>query len=696
MRHNRATDKDIQLLLVLIIAYNIIPHADLVPLWVDAIALLMLGWKVLHLTRGVAIPPRWLLWSISATSSLGVYFEFGTLLGPEAASAILVCLASSKLLETNRYRDAMFVIFTSYFLLMSFLLSTQSLFATLYMASDVLFITMLMFHIHRRDRRTSARSLRPAMRLLGLSLPVWIFLFVVFPRFSTGILGQNAKASVSGSFDEEVNPGSVEKLVQSDESMFRVTFATPNSSPPSPESLYWRGSILTLGDGLNWKHGTFNQPDIFVEQPTGKSLNYEVWLEPTVRRWLFLLDYPVSFRPDQEVAKLMSRKSSGLVYKLIVDLPTRASFSATSMNVPPIQRLSPPEKTEDLQLPDGLDQRIDELTKSWTAEWLKTNKLIAESVKISREEFMSYKALRWFGDNGFRYSKSPGAMSGKSGVQQLNSFLFTKKVGFCEHFATAFATLMRAAKVPSRVTVGFQGGKINDYGHYMLVRSLDAHAWTEIWIENPARAGTGSWKRVDPTFTIAPLRIQLGGDFNKNETDLIAGGTETLRRGLTGTMTLLSAKFALAWDAAQMKWNSFLLGYDFEFQKELVKKVGWKEASRWVFGALAGLGCALFVFILTVWLRRKGRKEDPVVKNWRVLCAKLDRVGLSRLSTEGPLQFASRVAERRPDLAAEIKELSTTYANLRYGPKPDMPVKVQQIEFAKAVRQFRAKELARH
>ena len=73
----------------------------------------------------------------------------------------------------------------------------------------------------------------------------------------------------------------------------------------------------------------------------------------------------------------------------------------------------------------------------------------------------------------------------------VTNFLFETRAGFCEHYASAFAVLMRAAGIPARVVTGYQGGELNTFGNYMTVRQADAHAWTEVWLEVAAgRAST--------------------------------------------------------------------------------------------------------------------------------------------------------------------------------------------------------------
>jgi protein-glutamine gamma-glutamyltransferase len=90
-----------------------------------------------------------------------------------------------------------------------------------------------------------------------------------------------------------------------------------------------------------------------------------------------------------------------------------------------------------------------------------------------------------------------------SGGHPVDEFMFRTRRGFCEHYASAFTMLARAAGVPARVVTGYQGGEFNPISGRLVVRQSEAHAWSEVWLE-----GRG-WTRVDPTGAVAPDRIEL-------------------------------------------------------------------------------------------------------------------------------------------------------------------------------------------
>lgn len=643
--------KRLQLLLLLVITFNVIPHTFVLPPWITATSATFLLWTALHLFKDVVLPPTWLRTMLAIAGTLGVFLEWHTILGQEPATGLLVYLASLKMLEATRYRDAMLIIFTSYFLLMAHLLVSQSLPSTLYMGCDVLIITALMFHLHSRDRRTSARSLRPAMRLLGISLPVWIFLFLIFPRFSAGFWSLNSQNATQTGFSDSLNPGEVERLVESDEPAFRVTFR--QGTPPSPLNLYWRGSVLSFPESaLRWSR---SGPSPDQDKPTAMrakanpTIVQEIALEPIFRKWLFALDVPRDVEFDDPRKNAEIRRRPGMIFETAKEVGSRALYQAISIAQHPSHELSSRDRSIHLHVPADITDDVAALAARLNSETDGTTE-----ARVAR-------VMKYFDDEEFRYTKTPGAL--KTGL--LREFLFETKVGFCEHYAASFATLMRLMGVPSRVVVGFQGGVYNGFGRYVLVRSLDAHAWAEVWNEQDRQ-----WQRIDPTATIAPLRLRIGGDYNLMDESQIEHGAsdeairDRLRRGWAAG---LGWRARLFWDATAMRWNNFLLRYDFQYQQQLLSKLGFSEANRWIFFLWMGAGLLLFVVVLQAIFRMNARKEDPVLDGYHRFCARCEALGLPRAPNEGPLAFATRLRAARPDAAAEIDSITSEFIALRYG-----------------------------
>ena len=119
-----------------------------------------------------------------------------------------------------------------------------------------------------------------------------------------------------------------------------------------------------------------------------------------------------------------------------------------------------------LELPAGFDPGARALAERWR------NAAGNDDAAVVRD------ALALFHDDGFTYDLDAPPLDRDS----IDDFLFNTKTGFCEHYASAFTFLMRAAGIPARVVVGYQGGYWNAFAHYLLIRQSDAHAWSEVWL----------------------------------------------------------------------------------------------------------------------------------------------------------------------------------------------------------------------
>src|SRR5262245_6729708 len=173
-----------------------------------------------------------------------------------------------------------------------------------------------------------------------------------------------------------------------------------------------------------------------------------------------------------------------------------------------------------------------------------------------------------FSTERFFYTLEPPTL----GQDMVDEFLFDTRRGFCEHYSSAFTVLMRAAGIPARVVVGYQGGELNEVGGYYVVRQADAHAWSEVWL-----AGRG-WVRVDPTAAVAPERIEVG----------VAGAVaaaelpDFLRRSGLSTLAELRLRLDVAWDYVNVAWDRWVIGFNPERQFELLARFGLGDWQRMI------------------------------------------------------------------------------------------------------------------
>ncbi|MDQ5960629.1 MAG: protein-glutamine gamma-glutamyltransferase, partial [Pseudomonadota bacterium] len=239
------------------------------------------------------------------------------------------------------------------------------------------------------------------------------------------------------------------------------------------------------------------------------------------------------------------------------------------------------------------------------------------------------------------------------GNNSVDQFLFETRRGFCEHYASAFVFLMRAAGIPARVVAGYQGGEINPVDGYVVVRQSDAHAWAEIWI-----AGRG-WQRVDPTAAIAPSRVEQG----------IAAALpegETLPVMARVDLDWLR-QMRYRWEAINNNWNQWVLGYNPERQREVLSRFGLGNIDWRGMTVLLSALCALALLGITIWTLWQRPRVDPAQKIWLRFCARLAGQGIPRQPWEGPIAYAERVAVARPEYGGIAHQAATAYAAVRYG-----------------------------
>jgi len=266
------------------------------------------------------------------------------------------------------------------------------------------------------------------------------------------------------------------------------------------------------------------------------------------------------------------------------------------------------------------------------------------------------RALGFFRREPFFYTLSPPLLT----LNPVDQFLFESRRGFCGHFATSFTLLMRIAGIPARVVAGYQGGEINPLGDYLMVRQSDAHAWSEIWLEE------GGWTRIDPTAAVSPQRIEQSLD-----PDLIIdsiGAPVVFSGAANGFLRSLARQVSMGLDAINTSWHRWVLGYSQKRQTRLMELLGlgFLRGTRLAYGMLAAAGVVVLIMTLTLLFRTRERR-DPVRAAYDRFCRRLENRGLTRQPHEGPRDFARRVVAARPESAAAVKAITRLYIGIRYG-----------------------------
>jgi len=616
--------------LLLSLALITTPHATRLPWWIVALVATLGAWRAYLAYGRHVLPNRWALFVIVIVATIGIYLNYRTLFGRDAGVALLVVMLGLKLLEMRSMRDAMLLIFLGYFLVVTNFLYSQTILSGLYMLACVWLITATMMSLHYgREEPPFSRQLRFGGVLLAQSVPLMLVLFLLFPRVSGPLWGlpQDAYSGVSG-LSDMMTPGSLSNLTLSDAVAFRVRF---DSEIPPPKQRYWRGPVMWDFDGQTWTTSRFiyGTPQF---TKTGKPISYEVTLEPHNKRWLFALDLPARAVPHSATgADFQMRSFSPVNHRMRYEMASFLGYRyGTDENSMALHRA--------LQLPAGFNPRSVELAQSLRRKFPDGRTLVRE-------------VLAMFRTQNFFYTLSPPLL----GRHSVDEFLFNTRRGFCEHYASAFVVLMRAAGIPSRVVTGYLGGEVNELGNYLIVRQADAHAWTEVWLADEG------WVRVDPTAAVSPLRVEAGisAAIPRGEPlpILVRGDFETLRQ------------LRFTWDLVANTWNQWVLGYTPERQRRLLTGMGIDDSAWYTLTVIMLALAALIVIVLAaLMLRRlKARAHDPVRKAYLNFCDKLRRTGLPRAADEGPLDYAHRLERVRPDLVLPVAAITQLYVMLRYG-----------------------------
>ncbi|MGA9032987.1 MAG: DUF3488 and transglutaminase-like domain-containing protein [Sulfuricaulis sp.] len=621
-------------------ACAVLPHALELPLWVIAVFAIGAAWRYAYEAFQWYRPGRLVRLALMLLVIVAVFRQYHTLLGRDPGIALLITLLGLKFLELKTQRDFVVSLLVFYLVILGSFLYSQSLWLGAWALVAVAACTAALMHLMQPAGMNMSRRLRLSGVMLAKALPLMVIVYLLFPRISGTLWGMPADAySGLTGMPDVMQPGSIRNLSESSEIAFRVSF---DGTPPPLRELYWRGLVLTETDGRSWRRGTA-QPggkDSFV--PLAEPVRYDVILEPSNKPWMPALDLPAT-RPKG------ARYQADFTLEHREPIRERLNYTLTSYIRYNTGALKTSEREQTLRLPLNISARARALAEKWRRENI--NPLS-----------VAQAALDYFRRESFFYTLSPPLL----GDNPMDDFLFTTHRGFCEHFAAAFVTLMRAAGIPSRVVVGYLGGELNTAGNYLIVRQSDAHAWAEIWT---AERG---WVRVDPTGAVAPERIELGLDaVRRLEQQGISLGSlsadAVLRAMEVDWFEYVARHARWYWDLTNMTWYRWVVDYDKVRQERFLASLGLDDIS---WGRLTGLlttGVLLIMLVYALWLWRPKKSADPAQAAYLRFCRKLARAGLKRAPYEGSHAFAERAARKRSDIASSISEITGLYEDLRYG-----------------------------
>lgn len=627
-------------------------HVAALPAWLTAVVAASIAVRLILAARGYAAPGRPLRLGIAAAAIVILFLQLRTFNGLSAGTALLSLVAGLKFLESQARRDLFAVALIVYFLCLAALLRSESFWLLIY-SIGVAWLTAsaLLRLIPSAPRHRWPLDLRYAGRIAAQALPVAAVLWLFFPRFDAPLWQLPAEpGSARSGLGDSMSPGDIVDLALSDEIAFRVRF---DGAPPPANERYWRGPVLHDTDGRTWRNIGPPADGVGTLTPTGAAYTYTSSLEPHAFNWLFALDWPDRWSVPDARLSADDTLVQGSPVSRPIDLEARSHTHVFTTRA-----LSAAARRRDTRLPPDRNPRT-----------------VAFAVELRRSHpedgSLVQAVLEMFSREEFFYTLTPPPL----GENSVDEFLFDTRRGFCGHYASAFATLMRAAGIPARIVTGYHGGTYNPYAGYWIVRQSNAHAWVEIWI-----AGRG-WLRVDPTAAIAPARVEPGLD----------GGLQAERLGLGFRANVpWITDLRLRLDALGQLWRQRFLRFNQIAQLSLIERLGVEEPDARTIVLVMSAGLVL-AFAWLMWqLRREQRAEskDRAVTAYGRLCRKLAAIGLPRRPYEGAETYSARIGAARPDLAASVAVLCGGYSQLRYGRAT--PQQQENLEaFIARVRAFR-------
>ena len=640
--HQELADRDSVFAVCFCFLFSIAAHFVNLPIWVSAIVILTLTWRCLQNLGYLGRVNNWFLIPMVLAGGVGVFADFWTIVGRDAGLALLTVMTSFKVLESRSHRDLLILIFLCYFLIATHFLFSQSIFTAALMLITLIVITSTLITLNQRNNEVTIKQrLKTSIRLVSLSVPIMLILFVLVPRIPGPIWGitNEQRGGITG-LSDHMSPGEISNLITSNEVAFRVDF---DGAVPQQHQLYWRGPVMVKFNGRRWNQMPRRRKQQLQINSLEASTRYTVTLEPNGAYWLLALDIPT-----QLVNKsVMTREYQLVSTEKVNDLRRYSMASSLSFQI-------------------GLDEESEYLQQALFYPQDSNPKTIAYgkqlAVQFNSSEEIVNQVLTMFRQQEYTYTLRPPLLRG----DVVDQFLFESRRGFCEHFAGSFALLMRAAGIPSRIVTGYQGGEYNEVGNYLIVRQSDAHAWTEIWLQDKG------WVRIDPTAAVSPLRIEQGID------NALADETASFR---IQNKNPLFGNLLYSWDNLQHSWNDWVINYDDSKQRLFLQKldVGIKNSGDMIIALVILLASFSGLIWMISWYRERPPKPEQYEILFRRFTAKMARHGYIRKESEDSRQYLRRIAIPDQTLSNQIEQFIDLYNRIKYGPQEASPARIKVL-----------------
>lgn len=531
----------------------------------------------------------------------------------------LISITAVKFVESDKeYRDYMQIYTLSIFMLAGFALLDLGIGFLAYIIIELTLISsstvFLTYFTEEREFKLKKEYISKLfLRTLLIpvfAVPLAALIFIVLPRLDFPIFNfLNIKAGANVGFSSKIKIGDVADIQDSADVVFRAVMSRIDD-----RKLYWRGVVLDKYNKGVWVATPHKGKPALVQR--GEIIEQTIYLEPYYDRYLFALDKAINI--DYKSVS----KNNEFVYRVNRPIHRRIEYDVFSAAGEYLNSHID-DRNFYTDLPDNLSRDFYDLV---------------ERLKISDNVERQIKFIEiYFAKEGYKHSLK----NLPTGDNAIEDFLFNKKIGNCEFYATTGVFLLRAMGIPSRIVAGYKGGYYNEDSGYYVIYQKNAHTWIEAFVE-----GKG-WIRIDPT--------PAGSDF-------FVGSSE---KGMLFKLRLFA-------DNLTYQWNKLVISFNFDSQVKIFEDVSkrFKRPNIKLSDILKikNLGVVLLIFIiLTAYRLRKIKflsKEEQIIKNFEKILAEK---GFIRKENEGLFDFAAGIT--CDDLKSKAIEFVDVFQSSFYGGK---------------------------
>ncbi len=483
--------------------------------------------------------------------------------------------------------------------------------------------------LYERMQSSVANVLRINGLLFLFSLPIVALLFLTFPRISykKARFGFSAEEIKRTGHDGTMHIDSNAMLVPSPKLVMEVTF---EGQIPSNHSLYFRGSVLYTDMGTRWVQDKRVYTEKTLPREVENIINYKVKLYPHDKQWLYMLDIPLLQPLKTTIDKDFITRNHQLVKEtLYYDGRSALEYTLPKEYPQILTKALRVDKNRDPRtyaaLMNTIDTRADDMSKA--------NGL-----------------LKFFSDLQLSYSLKPKRIDLEHPV---DSFLFDSKIGYCVHFASAFASSARMIGIPSRIVTGYKADRTNAINNYLLIKEADAHAWVELYLK------TKGWVRFEPTSTawrtLAPDNPQVSNAYTSASLKL-------------SNMQKLFKQINIYYMYTRYVINNWIIQYSRIKQMSLLNEL--LTNTIFLLKFLGSVVVFILLCIISFLFLQRSSCDDPVLCEMKRLIKALKAKGVERRRGETMSAFLQR-AKAKTLYHNEIEEINRLYHLYRYADMKD-------------------------